>query len=113
LPAGVLVASGLLAFVNLATRVAILPVLMAMRPDAPPLGPALLGSFALLYSQLVLPTPSGAGAVDLGLLAGVAGPVGGSEVPLLFWWRFYTTGVGVALGGWVGLRLLGRARRGA
>jgi uncharacterized membrane protein YbhN (UPF0104 family) len=43
LPAGVLVASGLLAFVNLATRAAILPVLMAMRPDAPPLGPALLG----------------------------------------------------------------------
>ena len=63
-------------FVNLATRVAILPVLALTLPSPPALGPLTLGSFALLYSQLVLPTPSGAGAVELGFLGGAAGDLG-------------------------------------
>ena len=42
----------------------------------PELGPMVLGSFALLYSQMLLPTPSGAGAVDLGFLGGAAGDLG-------------------------------------
>lgn len=110
MPPGPLVASALLAFVNLATRTAILPILMLALPGAPPIGPAILGSFALLYSQLVLPTPSGAGVVDLGLLAGAAG---NADVGLLLWWRLYTTilpallGAGFALRdfGWRALRL--------
>lgn len=98
LPPRVLVASALLGFLNVAARTAILPVLLATLTTPPPLGPAILGSFALLYSQLVLPTPSGAGVVDLGLLAGAAGGVGDGGVGILVRWRFYTTILGVVIG---------------
>ncbi|HVX89462.1 MAG TPA: lysylphosphatidylglycerol synthase domain-containing protein [Gemmatimonadales bacterium] len=109
LPASTLVAAGALGFVNLATRTAILPVLMLLLPEPPPLGPAILGSFALLYGQLALPTPSGAGVVDLGFLAGVAGNTGAQGLSLLFWWRFYTSLLGVLLGAWAAVRLFGWA----
>ena len=107
MPATILVASGALGFVNLATRTAILPVLMLLLPEPPPLGPAILGSFALLYGQLALPTPSGAGVIDLGFLAGVAGDTGAQGLSLLFWWRFYTSLLGVGLGGWAAVRMFG------
>lgn len=102
-----LAASAPMSFVNLATRVAVLPVLASTLPHPPPLGPMLVGSFALLYSQLVLPTPSGAGAVELGFLGGAAGDLGGADGWLLFFWRFYTNGVGVVLGSWLALRIYG------
>jgi uncharacterized membrane protein YbhN (UPF0104 family) len=117
MPRWPLVASLPLSFVNLAARVAILPVLALTLPDPPALGPLTVGSFALLYSQLVLPTPSGAGAVELGFLGGAAGDLGETETWLLLAWRFYTNGVGVILGvvlavriyGWPALRrLVGR-----
>jgi len=112
MPAGPVALSALFAFLNLASRTAILPVLLATLPDPPHFGPAILGSFALLYSQLVLPTPSGAGVVDLGLLAGAAGEVGDWGIGILAWWRFYTTVIGVLLGagsalhdfGWAAIR---------
>ena len=102
--------------INLVTRVAILPVLALTLPDPPAMGPLAVGSFALLYSQLVLPTPSGAGAVELGFLGGAAGDLGSGEGWLLLAWRFYTNGVGVILGvilavriyGWPALRRLPR-----
>jgi uncharacterized membrane protein YbhN (UPF0104 family) len=114
MPAWPLVASIPMSFLNLATRVAILPVLALTLPDPPALGPLAVGSFALLYSQLVLPTPSGAGAVELGFLGGAAGDLGGNEGWLLLLWRFYTNGIGVILGvalasqiyGWPALRRL-------
>jgi uncharacterized membrane protein YbhN (UPF0104 family) len=113
-----LLATAPLTFINLASRVAVLPVLAATLPDPPPLGLLLVGSFALLYSQLILPTPSGAGAVELGFLGGAAGNLGSSEGSLLVAWRFYTTGIGLVLGmflaihrfgwkalkGWLGVR---------
>ncbi|HEX7917795.1 MAG TPA: lysylphosphatidylglycerol synthase transmembrane domain-containing protein [Gemmatimonadales bacterium] len=102
-----LIASALLGFLNVASRTAILPVLMLALPEPPPLGPALLGSFALLYSQLALPTPSGMGIVDLGLLAGAAGATGEGGVTLLLWWRFYTGLIGVGLGTWAAVRVFG------
>jgi uncharacterized membrane protein YbhN (UPF0104 family) len=110
------VASVPMSVVNLAARVAILPVLASTLPEAPPLGPMLLGSFALLYSQLVLPTPSGAGAVELGFLGGAAGDLGDRSGWLLLAWRIYTNGLGVVLGvvlaahvyGWPALRRLAR-----
>jgi uncharacterized membrane protein YbhN (UPF0104 family) len=117
MPRWPLVASLPLSFINLATRVAILPVLALTLPNPPAMGPLALGSFALLYSQLVLPTPSGAGAVELGFLGGAAGDLGGGEGWLLLVWRFYTNGIGVLLGvalaariyGWPALRhLVGR-----
>ncbi len=116
MPAWPLVASVPLSFINVATRVAILPVLALTLPHPPAMGPLAVGSFALLYSQLVLPTPSGAGAVELGFLGGAAGDLGGAEGWLLVAWRFYTNGIGVVLGvllaaqiyGWPALRRLAR-----
>jgi uncharacterized membrane protein YbhN (UPF0104 family) len=116
MPAWPLVASIPMSLLNLATRVAILPVLALTLPDPPAMGPLAVGSFALLYSQLLLPTPSGAGAVDFGFVGGAAGNLGGSEGWLLLLWRFYTNGIGVVLGvllaariyGWPALRRLAR-----
>jgi len=102
-----LAASVPLSLINLATRVAILPVLALTLPHPPALGPMLLGSFALLYSQLVLPTPSGAGAVELGFLGGAAGDLGNDQGWLLLSWRFYTSGVGVILGVWLAVQIYG------
>ena len=84
--------------VNMATRVALLPVLALTLPQPPEVGTLVLGSFTLLYGQLFLPTPGGAGVVEAGFLAGASGDLGGSAVGLLFWWRVYSAGVGVAAG---------------
>lgn len=116
MPLWPLVVSLPLSFLNLATRVAILPVLALTLPAPPAIGPMLVGSFALLYSQLLLPTPSGAGAVELGFLGGAAGDLGARAGWLLLAWRFWTNGVGVLLGvalaahayGWPALRRLAR-----
>ena len=114
MPRWPMVASVPMSLINLTTRVAILPVLALTLPSPPPIGPLAVGSFALLYSQLVLPTPSGAGAVELGFLGGAAGDLGADEGWLLLAWRFYTNGIGVLLGvvlaariyGWPALRHL-------
>jgi uncharacterized membrane protein YbhN (UPF0104 family) len=114
MPRWPLVASLPLSFLNLATRVALLPVLASTLPEPPELWPMVLGSFALLYSQMILPTPSGAGAVELGFLGGAAGDLGSRAGWLLLAWRFYSNGVGVILGialaahayGWPALRRL-------
>jgi uncharacterized membrane protein YbhN (UPF0104 family) len=114
MPRWPLLASVPMSFINLATRVAILPVLALTLPSPPPIGPLAVGSFALLYSQLILPTPSGAGAVELGFLGGAAGDLGAEEGWLLLAWRVYTNGIGVLLGvvlaarvyGWPALRQL-------
>jgi uncharacterized membrane protein YbhN (UPF0104 family) len=107
MPRWPLLASVPLSLVNLVTRVAILPVLALTLANPPPMGPMLLGSFALLYSQLVLPTPSGAGAVELGFLGGAAGDLGQGQGWLLLAWRFYTSGLGVLLGVWVAAHIYG------
>ncbi|HEY0351905.1 MAG TPA: lysylphosphatidylglycerol synthase transmembrane domain-containing protein [Gemmatimonadales bacterium] len=107
MPRWPLVASIPLSLVNLVTRTAILPVLALTLPDPPALGPMMVGSFALLYSQLVLPTPSGAGAVELGFLGGAAGDLGESQGWLLLAWRFYTNGIGVLLGVWLAAKIYG------
>lgn len=114
MPRWPLIASIPMSLLNLVTRVAILPVLALTLPSPPALGPMALGSFALLYSQLLLPTPSGAGAVELGFLGGAAGELGDGQGWLLLAWRFYTNGIGVVLGlalasqiyGWPALRRL-------
>lgn len=107
MPTWPLLASIPLSLINLVTRVAILPVLALTLATPPELGPATLGSFALLYSQLLLPTPSGAGAVELGFLGGAAGDLGQNEGWLLLAWRFYTNGIGVLLGVWLAARIYG------
>lgn len=85
-------------FINVASRTLMLPVLALSLPSHPPLGVLLVGSFILLYSQLFLPTPAGAGAVDLAFLGGMAGDLGPGDGALLVAWRFYSVGAGVALG---------------
>lgn len=109
IPLWPVLASQPLSFVNVAARTAILPVLALTLPSPPPLGPLFLGSFALLYSQMILPTPSGAGAVELGFLAGAAGSLGSDGTELLVWWRFYTSVVGVVLGLALAARIYGWA----
>jgi uncharacterized membrane protein YbhN (UPF0104 family) len=107
MPRWPLVASVPLSLINLVTRVAILPVLALTLPNPPALGPMMVGSFALLYSQLLLPTPSGAGAVELGFLGGAAGDLGNDQGWLLLAWRFYTNGLGVMLGVWLAAKIYG------
>ncbi len=94
-----LLASAPLSLVNIASRAAVLPVLVSTLAVPPDLGVAAFGSLALLYGQLFLPTPSGAGVVDIALLAGMAGSLGGDATWVLGAWRFYTTGAGILLGG--------------
>ena len=59
MPRWPLLASAPLSAVNVVTRIALLPVLALTLPDPPALPVLIVGSFALIYSQLILPTPSG------------------------------------------------------
>lgn len=92
---------------NVLARTAVLPLLALTLVDHPPFGVLLFGSFALLYSQLILPTPAGVGAVDLGFLAGVAGNLGPQAPGLLLAWRVYTVGIGAAVGVLLAIRAIG------
>lgn len=76
--------------VNILARVGILWMLASTLPGAPAAGTVLIGSFVLLFGQAFAPTPSGLGVVEIGMLAGAAGPLGGQAVPILFYWRAYT-----------------------
>jgi uncharacterized membrane protein YbhN (UPF0104 family) len=104
MPRWPLVAAAITSVISIAARVAILPVLAATLPHPPPLGPLCFASFGLVYGQMLLPTPSGAGVVELGFLGGAVGNLGAGYKPLLLLWRFYTTVLliaeGVALGLW-------------
>ena len=87
--------------VSMTLRTAILPVLAAAHagPDTAAVGSLILGSFALLYGQLLLPTPAGAGAVELGFVGGFAGTMSpGALAALLVAWRVYTLIVPAGLG---------------
>lgn len=97
-PLGVRLLAVPLSIVNVMGRVAVLPVLAQLLPSPPAPGSLWLGSFALLYGQLIVPTPAGAGVVDAGFLAGAAAVDDGHGGGALFWWRLYTSGIGLALG---------------
>lgn len=104
---GPLAVSAPLSLVNIATRTALLPVL-ALTLDQPPSLPTLIvGSFTLIYGQLFLPTPAGAGAVELGFLGGAAGALGGEAPWLLVAWRIYSSGIGAMLGLLFAVRMFG------
>jgi len=92
-----------LTVINIGVRVAILPLLALLLVSPPPLGATVVGSYFLLYSQAILPTPAGAGAVELSFLGGAAGNLGHAEATLLVTWRIYTTLLGVLLGLVLGL----------
>ncbi len=105
MPAWPLLASVPLTLLGLAARVAILPVLALTLPFPPPMGPLTFGSFALLYAQILVPTPSGAGVIDIGFVGGAVGNLGERHQHLLHLWRFYTTYAVVAIGAIVALRV--------
>jgi len=96
-----------LSLYNILGRTLVLPLLACTLPVHPPFGVMMLGSFALLYSQLLLPMPAGIGAVDFGFLAGVAGDLGPERTGLLLAWRLYTVGLGALLGAALALHSLG------
>lgn len=109
LPTSKLAAAVALTPVSMAARVAILPVLLAGAGLLGPVVPAAVGSFALLYAQLVLPIPAGAGGVDLGFVAGLSPLTTAAQTAaLLVTWRAYTLivpaglgfGVWLTTGGW-------------
>jgi len=112
MPRWPLAASFAFSLVNVVTRLALLPVLALALPSAPSLPTLVVGSFVLIYGQMILPTPAGAGAVELGFLAGAAGDLGGGSHWLLLMWRLYSSGLGTAAGvawavhafGWPALR---------
>ncbi len=103
LPAWLYVANVPLTLLNIATRVAVLPVLALTLAAPPPHGATIVGSFVPLYAQAILPTPAGAGAVDWTFLGGGAGNLGAAKGELLLLWRLYTTVLGVVLGLGLGL----------
>jgi uncharacterized membrane protein YbhN (UPF0104 family) len=113
LPARSLAVATALSTLCTALRVAVLPVLLLPYHVHGDLGAVILGSFGLVYGQLLLPTPAGAGGVELGFVAGFAGSLPAAQLAgLLVAWRVYTTGFDAALGaGWFGWSWWARARR--
>lgn len=76
--------------ISLTARIALLPLLALDAAPSPDIGVLALVSFGLLYGQLVVPTPSGAGAVDAFVLGGATG-VQENAGELLAVWRLYST----------------------
>jgi uncharacterized membrane protein YbhN (UPF0104 family) len=107
MPPWPLLASLPLSVAAMAARIAILPLLLLTLPHPPSAAAMIFGSFALLYSQMVLPTPSGAGVVEVGFLGGAAGQVGEGQGRILFAWRAYTNGIGIVLGIYLALSIYG------
>jgi uncharacterized membrane protein YbhN (UPF0104 family) len=86
-----------LTVLDVLSRIALLPILAAGVAGAPSAGVLALASFAMLYGQIAMPTPGGAGIVELGVLGGAAGDLGANTAGILLWWRAYTAGVHVLL----------------
>jgi len=95
---------------SMALRVAILPVLVAGQPGLAT-NAVVVGSFTLLFGQLALPMPAGAGAVELGFVGGFAGTMSAAALAaLLVAWRAYSLILPAALGAllFAGAALSGR-----
>lgn len=86
-----------LTIVDVASRLALLPLLAINVAGAPPADVLAMASFAMLYGQIAMPTPGGAGIVDLGLMGGAAGNLGLEAGSIVMWWRVYTAGIHMLL----------------
>ena len=93
-------------FVSIVARTSILPILLIPLDIEANAGVVILGSFTLIYSQLLLPTPSGAGGVELGFAAGFAFLPVGELAALMIMWRMYTLVLGAVFGGILLMRSL-------
>jgi uncharacterized membrane protein YbhN (UPF0104 family) len=93
-----------LSAISLVARVAVLPVLALSLDNHPTTGVLTIASFALIHGQIAMPTPGGAGPIELAFLKGGVGVLEGSAA-LLGAWRLYVSGfpivVGFTLGGLV------------
>ena len=98
MPRATLVSAVLLSVVSVSSRTLLLPLLAVAVPGHADFGVIWVGSFMMGYSQLLLPTPGGAGAVELAFLGGMAGDPGASPAPLLVAWRGYSLGVATVIG---------------
>lgn len=98
MPRATLYYAVLLSLVSVSSRTLLLPLLAIAVPGHAEFGVIWVGSFMMGYSQLLLPTPGGAGAVELAFLGGLAGDPGSSPAPLLIAWRAYSLGVATVLG---------------
>ncbi len=92
---------------SVASRLALLPVLLQTLPSPAAPGDALRASFLLLFGQLLVPSPSGVGAVELAFLSGMVGDLGGVG-PAFVLWRACTVGVPVTVGFGLALHVHGR-----
>lgn len=111
-PPNVLAGATLTTMVSIAARTAILPVL-APKVAGLSLGGVTLASYVLMYGQMMLPTPAGAGGVELGFIAGFQTALDAeARTALIALWRFYTLVVPVVAGALLMARA-GLLRRGA
>lgn len=111
LPPRTLLAAAALTLVTMIARVALLPALAMALPAPPPAAALWAGSFLLVYGQLLVPVPAGAGLVDAGLLAGAAGDFAQQGGALLIAWRCWSVVVPCLLGTAAALRTVTRHRR--
>jgi hypothetical protein len=95
-----------LSVVSLVARVGVLPVLAAPRSEAS-VGVLALVSFLLIHGQIAIPTPAGAGPIELAFLTGVAGISTGAGA-VLGWWRLYTTVLPIVAGFVLAAAVFGR-----
>ncbi len=86
-----------LTVLDVLTRIALLPILAMGLAGAPPADVLAIASFAMLYGQIAMPTPGGAGIVDMGLMGGAAGDLGADAGGIVLAWRVYTAGLHIAL----------------
>jgi uncharacterized membrane protein YbhN (UPF0104 family) len=95
--AGAALATVPLTAIDVLTRIALLPILAMGVAGAPPADVLAIASFAMLYGQIAMPTPGGAGIVDMGLMGGAAGDLGAGAAGIVLAWRVYTAGLHIAL----------------
>lgn len=106
IPVSVLVWCLVLSVISLVSRVAILP-LLALAVAPVPLGVIVLVSFTLLHSQMALPTPAGAGPIELAFMNGAVGLTTHAGW-VLGWWRVYTTLLPIVAGFFLGAHAYGK-----
>jgi uncharacterized membrane protein YbhN (UPF0104 family) len=111
LSVGTIAWASVLTTCSMLARVALLPVLLAAYVPIDNVASVLVGSFALIYSQLLLPTPAGVGGVELGFVTALAPTLPAGDVAsLLVIWRVFSLGIPAGLGGALLLRNVVRRR---
>lgn len=98
---------------HIAARLLILPALVGPSVALANPEPILGWPFFLLYGGRLIPAPGGAGLVETGFAATLAGHVPDTQLgSLAFWWRFYTFHL-TAIAGWLVLvAVSGRLKKG-